>query len=73
MDENDFGEDAFYGCIKLVEVKNESDIEFVAGDDMCGGIVENAVRIYTEGESIVAVDANGFATITVDGVVSLLG
>jgi len=73
MDENDFGDYAFYNCVKLVEIKNESEIELAPGDTKCGYIAENAVRIYTEGESTVAVDAEGFITITESGEVYLLG
>lgn len=70
--EDAFGYDCFYGCDKLVEVCNLSEIELKAGDSKCGGIAENAMRVYSEGESAVSVDANGFATMESDGEICLI-
>ena len=56
------GKRAFYSCYKLVEVKNLSSLNIVAGSDDFGGVGYYAKRIYTEGESYVLTDANGFIT-----------
>lgn len=65
MTENVFGYDAFYGCSSLVEIRNESQIELVAGSRDCGYVAAYAIRIYTEGESTVQT-INGFTTITLE-------
>lgn len=74
LTEENVGEDAFYGCERLVEVYNQSGEDIEAGDYYAfAGMFANALRVYTEGESTLLIDANGFVTIDVDGDVYLVG
>lgn len=72
--EENVGEDAFYGCERLVEIYNQSGAEIEAGDRyVFQGMFAVALRVYTEGESALNVDANDFVTIEVDSCVYLVG
>ena len=55
-------ERAFYGCERLLEIYNESDIELTIGDSENGYLAAYALNIYTptSGESKVITDENGF-------------
>lgn len=41
-------DDAFKGCIRLIEIYNLSSVDFTAGDTNNGGIAKEAVDIYTD-------------------------
>ena len=73
LTEDMIGEDAFYGCSKLVEICNKSTLELEKGSSDYGYLAANAIRIYTDGESVVNVDDNGYITMGVDGEVYLIG
>ena len=71
MTEDIFGYDAFYGC-SIYEVKNLSTMELEAGDYYaCEGLVSNALRVFTEGESLITV-VDGFVLMDLDGEVYLI-
>ena len=71
MDEDMFGWDCFASC-SILEVKNLSDMELVAGDYyQCEGLVRNAIRIFTEGESSISTIGD-FIVMDVDGEIWLL-
>ena len=71
MTEDIFGYDCFYNC-SILEVKNLSTMELEAGDYYaCEGLVRNAIRVFTEGESAISVSGD-FILMDVDGEVYLL-
>ena len=71
MNEDMFGYDCFYNC-NILEVKNLSSMELEAGDyDACEGLVRNALRIFTEGESAISV-VGDFTLMDADGDVYLI-
>ena len=71
MTEDMFGYDCFYNC-SILEVKNLSSMELEAGDYyMCEGLVRNALRVFTEGESAISV-VDGFTLMNADGEVYLI-
>ena len=70
MNEDMFGYDCFYNC-SILEVKNLSAMELEAGDDMCEGLVSNAIRVFTEGESSISV-VDGFTLMVADDELYLL-
>ena len=71
MDEDMFGYDCFYNC-SILEVKNLSSMELEAGDYYaCEGLVRNALRVFTEGESSIS-NVDGFTLMDADGEVYLL-
>ncbi len=47
------GDRAFMSCSKLVEVCNKSALAITAGNNSHGYVAEHALRIYSEGESLV--------------------
>lgn len=51
---------AFTGCSKLIEVKNLSTLGITAGSKSYGYVGYNAKRVYTEGESYLSTDENGY-------------
>ncbi|MBQ4071871.1 MAG: leucine-rich repeat protein [Clostridia bacterium] len=72
--EENVGYDAFYGCDRIVEIYNQSANEIEAGDSYAyEGLFASALRVYTEGESLVRIDEDGYITIALDGEVYLVG
>ena len=68
------GEDAFWGCGKLVEVYNKSSLAITEGSDENGYVGYYVKDIYTGPyESKLSFDENGFIIYTDDDVVSLIG
>ena len=51
---------AFQNCSKLIEVKNLSALDITAGSSSYGDIGYYAKRVYTEGESYLSTDKNGY-------------
>ena len=70
MKEDIFGYDSFYNT-NVLEIKNPSNMELERGDDKCGGLTDNALRIFVEGESTISV-VNGFTLMDADGEVYLI-
>ena len=70
MTEDMFGYDCFYNC-NIFEIKNLSSMELEQGDYKCEGLTDNALHIYSEGESKIRSE-NGFTLIDVDDEVYLL-
>ena len=54
MNEDMFGYDCFYNC-NILEIKNLSTMELEPQDYSCEGLTNNALRIFTEGESAISV------------------
>lgn len=54
------GEWAFFNCHHLVEIKNLSALEITVGSEDNGCIGHYAKRVYTEGESYLSIDENGY-------------
>ncbi|MGN1077494.1 MAG: leucine-rich repeat domain-containing protein [Candidatus Gallimonas sp.] len=51
---------AFGDCYKLIEVKNLSALNITAGSSDCGYVGYYAKRVYTEGESYLSTDEDGY-------------
>lgn len=54
------GKWAFFNCHHLVEIKNLSALEITVGSEDNGNIGRYAKRVYTEGESCLSIDENGY-------------
>lgn len=54
------GTDAFLNCYKLIEVHNKSVLEITTGSEDYGRLGYYAKHIYTEGESWISVDEDGY-------------
>ena len=54
------GTDAFLNCYKLIEVHNKSALEITTGSEDYGRLGYYAKHIYTEGESWISVDEDGY-------------
>ncbi len=66
MTDSIFGSYVFSGCSSLVEVCNKSQVALEPGDyDTFGGVAEAAIRVYSEGESAIAIN-DDFVTLTLD-------
>ena len=70
MTEDMFGYDCFYNC-NIFEIKNLSSMDLKSGDYKCEGLTDNALHIYSEGESKISSE-NGFTLMDVDDEVYLL-
>ncbi|MBQ8425688.1 MAG: leucine-rich repeat protein [Clostridia bacterium] len=64
---------AFLSCYKLVEVKNLSSLNIVAGSENNGYVGKYALRVYTSGESYLSTDENGFVTYNDETLVAYQG
>ncbi|MGN0814096.1 MAG: leucine-rich repeat domain-containing protein [Candidatus Coproplasma sp.] len=62
---------SFSNCVRLIEVKNLSSLTITAGSKENGYVGYYAKRIYTEGDSFLSTDENGF-TVFDDGVDKVL-
>ena len=54
------GSTAFQNCYKLIEIKNLSTLGITAGSSSYGYVGYYAKRVYTEGESYLSTDENGY-------------
>ncbi|MGN0812486.1 MAG: leucine-rich repeat protein [Candidatus Coproplasma sp.] len=62
---------AFSGCYKLIEIKNLSSLNIIAGSNNYGYVANYAKRVYSEGESYLSSDANGYIIYS-DGIDKIL-
>ena len=70
MTEDTFGYDCFYNC-NIYEIKNLSAMELEPYDYKCEGLTDNAIHIYTEGESLISRNGD-FVLMNLEGEVYLL-